>query len=230
MSNDTVFYNNQSDTLIAQILAFGYLGQAFYTEPTAEFINTLVTDDLFADWPLEADNSHMQTGLGLLRGYGAQWNEDQLPQLTRDYYRLFIGPDIKAPPWESVWLSREQLLFDEQTMEVRAFYRRFGLQAPKLNNEPDDHLGLELGFIAHLNTLALASLEKNNTEELEAILQAQREFLSDHLLLWASTCLERVIKHAATDYYRGIAHLTLGSLAELAQTLEIPYNSAGASA
>ena len=38
--------------------------------------------------------------------------------------------------------SREGLVFDVQTLQVRDFYRRFGLQSPLLNKEPDDHVAL----------------------------------------------------------------------------------------
>jgi TorA maturation chaperone TorD len=141
------------------------------------------------------------------------WESEMLDGLIRDYRRLFIGPGhIPAPPWESVYLSIDGLVYDEQTAAVRKFYARYGLQSPKRYTEPDDHFGLEIGFLAHLCTLGLASIQADDAASLTSHLDAMRDFLRDHLLLWAPTFLKRVIEHAQTPYYRGAAHLAFGSI------------------
>ncbi len=206
---------DQQTVLVAQGLAFGFLNRAFYEPPSAEFINRLAADDLFADWPLSSNREEMHMGLHLLRKFCSSWQETELPALRSDYGRLFIGPGpLLAPPWESVYLSDEHLLFEAQTLEVREMYRRFGLQAPKLNVEPDDHLGLEMAFMVHLCHEALAALEHQQEDRLHKAMQAQRDFMEKHLLRWAPDCLWRVIRQACTDYYRGVAYLALGCLAE----------------
>ncbi|MFR1639199.1 MAG: molecular chaperone [Eggerthellaceae bacterium] len=71
--------------------------------------------------------------------------------LKREWFRLFVGagaPD--APCWESYYTEPNSQMFGERTLEVRAAYRRHGLQIERLHAEPDDHLGLMLGFMAHL--------------------------------------------------------------------------------
>ena len=159
-------------------------------------------------------------GLTLLRAFLSGWDESLLPGLVQDYHRLFIGlGDVLAPPWESVYLGADHLLFEAPTLAVRQFYARFGLQAPRLNNEPDDHLGLELGFVVHLCALALRVAEEDDTAALDRHLQALREFLRDHLLRWAPDCFARTLEHARTDYYRGVATLARGTLTEIAGTL-----------
>ena len=106
-------------------------------------------------------------------------------------------------------------------MQVREWFSRFGLQAEKINKEPDDHIGLEILFIAHLVSLTLQAIENDDQISLNEILQAQREFLSDHLLRWGPAWAKLVKQHAATDFYRGIAHLVHGSLQAIAETLQI---------
>ncbi len=59
----------------------------------------------------------------------------------------------------------------------------------------------------------LQSQELETPQGLE-LLNAQADFLRDHLLAWAPQCLALVVAHAETDYYRGTARLALGSLAE----------------
>lgn len=206
-----------ADQFLAHHLAYSFLSKAFYEQPTADLINVLATERLFDEWMLNGDHPDIQAGLSLLRSFAAQWDEAQLPALTHDYMRLFIGPDaLLAPPWESVYRSPEGLIFDKTTLEVRREYQRFGMPIPKLHNEPEDHIGLELRFIGHLMALSLDAVGQNQVGAISLILGALDSFLHDHLLCWADQCLDKVINHANTAYYRGIALLTRGCLAQTA--------------
>ena len=206
-------------TLLAHIVAYGFLNKVFYHPPAEVFINTLATEDLFSDWPLPA-NEQTQTGLKIIQSFIDTWSAKELDGVRRDYSRLFVGPDrLLAPPWESVYLSREHLLFEKETLAVRKFYNRFNVQAPNLNTEPDDHIALELAFMAHLCTLGLVALEQNDTAGLETSLQAQRDFMAQHLLRWGPQFCQRVITRAETDYFRGVGHLALGCLETTAADL-----------
>jgi TorA maturation chaperone TorD len=210
------------ETLTAEALAFGYFNRVFYEKPTAEFLNTQQAEALFTHWPLEIQDEFTVAGVNIMRDFTGNWQQDLLDDLIRDYRRLFIGPGhIPAPPWESVYLSIEGLVYEEQTMAVRKFYARYGLQSPKRYAEPDDHFGLEMAFLAHLCTLGLASIEAGDSDGLTGHLAAMRAFLKEHLLLWAPTFLKRVIDHAQTNYYRGAAYLALGSIYHMAELLDL---------
>jgi TorA maturation chaperone TorD len=52
-------------------------------------------------------------------------------------------------------------------------------------------------------------------------LAAQRQFMSEHLLRWGPSFCDLVEKHAKTDFYRGLARLTLGALRASAAWLEV---------
>ncbi len=212
---------NWQDIFTSQSLALGFLSKAIYEPPTHEFLQPLIENDLFNYWPLADSNPETQQGLDRLQAFCQTWTPDSLADLRWDYQCLFVGPGILAAPWESVFLSDEHLLFERQTLQVREVYSRFGLQAPKLNSEPDDHLGLELAFMVHLCSLGLHAIENDQSAELAKIVEVQREFMQEHLLRWAPRCLARVIEQAKTDYYRGVGHLGLGTLIEAARTLEL---------
>lgn len=140
-------------------------------------------------------------------------------ELARDYRALLVGPgDRFLPPYESVYRSREGLVFEEQTLQVRAAYRAFGLVAPALNREPDDHIGLELQFLAEVCLRSLDALDRGDDDALDATLAAHQAFLEDHLLVWAPAYLERVHDGAATEFFRGAALLTAGLLDEARAT------------
>ena len=201
-----------------QAVAYRFLGRCFHAPPSAAWLATLAEDRLFEAWPLPSDDADTAAGLALLAAYCERWDPAQLDVLTWDFNRLFVGPgEMLAPPWESVHRSKTKLTFQEPTLQVRALYEAFGVRAPALHREPDDHLALELDFLATLSERAVEAADAGDGEQLDRCLQAQRDFLQDHLLAWAPGCLGLVEAHAETDYYRGAARLARGSLAASAR-------------
>ena len=201
-----------------QAVAYHFLGRCFYAPPRAEWLAALAAGRLFEAWPLPSDETDTAAGLAALAAYCDRWDPAQLDALTWDFNRLFVGPgEMLAPPWESVHRSRTKLTFQESTLQVRALYEAFGVQAPALHREPDDHLALELDFLATLSERAVEAVGGGDGKQLGRCLQTQRDFLQDHLLAWAPACLALVETHAETDYYRGAARLARGSLATSAR-------------
>ena len=139
-----------------QALAYHFLGRCFYEPPRAEWLAACAGDRLFEAWPFPSGDDRTAAGLALLAEFCQGWNPEQLGALTWDFNRLFVGPgEMLAAPWESVYRSKTKLTFQEPTLQVRATYERFGVQAPAMHREPDDHLGLELAFMATLSDLAV---------------------------------------------------------------------------
>ena len=199
-----------------QAVAYHFLGRCFYEAPRAEWLAAFAGDRLFEAWPFPSNDANTAGGLAMLAAFCERWNPAQLPQLVWDFNRLFVGPgEMLAAPWESVHRSKKKLTFQESTLQVRALYERFGVQAPAIHREPDDHLGLELAFVATLSELAVEG--EGDEAQLARCFEAQKQFLRDHLLAWAPACLALVEKHADTGYYRGAARLALGSLSESAR-------------
>jgi len=214
--------------LMGETLLLGMLGRILYQEPDKNWLESLVKEDVFAEVPFGEGQIEIENGQKLLQAWTSQnasgITDKEFEAIKKDHLYLFTGVGKPlAPVWESVYFSEARMLFQKQTLEVREFYARFGLQAERKGNEPDDHIGLELSFMAHLASLVLQSLEKDNQPQTEELLQAQRDFLTQHLLRWAKAWAELVHKHAETDFYRGLAHLTVGALyaAELL-VIEIP--------
>lgn len=203
---------NWQETISSLILAYGFFSKVFQEKPDDEFLRTLAEEDLFTDWPFAANNEQTKEGLFLLRRFVQRWDKNCLPDLIQDYHQLFVGPTIKAIPWESAWLSKEHLLFEEQTMEVRKLYRAVGLQTPLLGIEPDDHLGLEFAFMMHLFVASFALDESGQEEALLEVKKIQHEFYTKHMMAWIPDCLNAVTKEAESDYYKGTAKLCLGCL------------------
>lgn len=193
-------------------LAYRFLSRSFYQPPTLSWMLALVDERLFESWPVPV-TSETTPGLTLLREYCEGWEPSGLQELEWDFNRLFVGPGkMLAPPWESVHRSSDGLTFQRCTLEVRGVYEEFGLQAPELHREPDDHLALELAFVAHLSELAVSAAEQGDQALVDRCFGAQRRFLEDHAMAWMPACLALVNEHAETDYFLGLAGLTLGTL------------------
>ena len=210
--------------LTGEALAASLLGRMLYSYPDKAWLQSLADDDVFAESPLGDAQPDVQRGLVLLQGWAQEqrggMSSESFDDLRVDYTRLFLGADrVLAPRWESVYFNEERMVFQEQTMQVRAWYRRFGLEAANRNAEPDDHIGLELGFMAHLAQQALVALDQQDQSTFEHLLAVQRDFLSKHLLMWAPQWCDLVEAQANTDFLRGIALLTRGILAEIATIL-----------
>jgi TorA maturation chaperone TorD len=208
------------DELQAYALALKVEAMAFYLPPSEPFLASLLRGDLLNEWPLAPDAPLTLRGLQLVRAALGVPPANLLPELRSDYTALFVGLEqVDAPPWESVYLSRDHLLFDAQTLEVRAAYARYGLQIPKLDHEPDDHIGFELLFLSHLLGEAAQALTQGDAPAAQARLLAAQDFLQAHPQRWVDQFAARVDRFAGNDYYRGLALLLLSSLAGLEEVL-----------
>lgn len=214
-----------TSTLAGEALVFDLLGKLLYEYPDREWLQFLADESVFDEIPFGAAQPEVARGLQLLQ----QWTRTHrggllngaLDDLRVDYTRLFLGPGkVLTPPWESVQFTEERLIFQEQTLQVRQWYQRFGLEVVKFRNEPDDHVGLELAFLAHLARQGLAALTQGHPAQLAETWQAQREFLHAHPMRWIPGWCQQVVTQARTDFYRGAALLVSGAVAELASTLE----------
>ena len=197
-----------ADLFLAYGMGFRFLCQVYLEAPSEKFNEEIFRNNLFFEWPVAENQKNVSRGLKILQDYSGHWRSEWLVALKRDYTRLFIGLEkILAPPYASVYLSEDHLLYGNPVLDVRRFYKKFGLSVNPMNRVPDDHIGFEL--------YCLSFLCRNETQE------ALREFLSDHLNTWLPSFLPLVKKKSETDYYRGIALLTLGLVESLSNYLDI---------
>jgi TorA maturation chaperone TorD len=208
---------NWNEFLVGEALVLELLGRLLYDNLDQAWLQGLLDQGVFEEIPFGAEQQDTSRGLTLLQKWihenEAGLSDTSFDDLRADNTRLFVGVGkVLAPLWESVYFGEDRLVFQEQTLQVRAWYRRFGLEPEKLHQEPDDHIGLELLFLGHLARLALQAIEKDDQVAFEEYLRAQRQFLAEHPLKWAGLWGEAVQQHSRTDFYRGLAYLVNGSL------------------
>ncbi len=189
-----------------QAEAWTALSRLFLRPPDEAVLDALRQADTVALWPLDpALDEWTGVGLQLI----AASTEDAL-SVKDDYQRLFVGPDkLQAPPYESVHVGDEKLLYEEATFAVRDAYAEFGLQAPDREREPDDHVGLELEFMATLLQRA-----EEDSAQAGRYLSALDEFLTGHAGVWLPGFSQQVMENAHTDVWRGLGHLLAGSIVQ----------------
>ena len=137
------------------------------------------------------------------------FNNTTPDQLHADYQQLFEGCEkMPAPPWGSVYLDRERVLFGNSTLKYRQFLTKNALQLDTGIREPEDQFGLML--------LALASLIESQASQ-----QVIEEFLAVHLLPWAYYYLSLVEQHSQTEVYRLLARSTRQWLQQVEKTFGV---------
>jgi len=180
------------------------LGALFYFAPDSEqaapLVTALTTTDWYHDWPLDAE---------LLSPVAHSLSVSADETLPEAWQRLFVGPwALPAPPWGSVWLDRESVLFGESTLALRQWMRDSGITFNVQQNEPEDHFGTLLMLAAWLS-------ENGRDDECD-------QLLAWHLLPWSQRFLAEFSENARHPFYTGIAQLALMTLEDWQSRLTLP--------
>jgi TorA maturation chaperone TorD len=96
-----------------------------------------------------------------------------------EHYQLTA---VDVFPYESIFLDPTGLLGGPVSNEIAEAYNRSGYET--LSDY--DHLGHELGFLAHLCGMEAASIARNSEEAVVLWTSRQQSFLAGHLLRWLS--------------------------------------------
>jgi TorA maturation chaperone TorD len=114
---------------------------------------------------------------------------------------LFVGPSmVEAPPWESYYLKPDRLLFQEATLEVRRAYAAQGFLPAAYPHVADDHIALELDFMARLAEKLAEGFDKGDSEAVSQYLAASDSFLQEHLLKWVPDFV-KTLSQAKHNYF-----------------------------
>ena len=189
--------------LANRLFLYSLMHKLFGGEPDQELLNILTSDSTCEAYGLlaEEENDIMARACKFLTELREDiQNPEYVDRVKNEYTVLFIGPaKLIAPPWESVYRNKQEMLFQESTLAVREFYRKFNMLPENYLRVPDDGLALELHFMAKLSQKALDALQGDRLDWLKYYLQGQNIFLANHLLVWIPMFLERMAG-AATDY------------------------------
>jgi len=172
------------------------LGAVLFYPPDSREVQPLIalleSSEWAPLWPCATEDAKVQ-----VTEYFSQVDQAK-ESLTDAYQRLFVGPyALPAPPWGSVYLDKESVVFGDSTLALRQWMRENGIEPHLTQAEPEDHIGLLLMMSAWL------------AENSPALLN---EFLTMHLLPWSGRYLELLRQKADHPFYVGGAVLAESTL------------------
>ncbi|CAN5337580.1 hypothetical protein BH09PLA1_BH09PLA1_00100 [soil metagenome] len=180
---------------LARQLAYRFLSLAM-SDPRSKRWHDL-HDDVFLTAVLSAAeylSTEPQCRVGVLApGELAQDSLDFAPllriirdpqiDLNTQYERIFgLMLPKKCPPYETEYCPQTFSVYRSQTLaDIAGFYRAFGLEPSRDMPERDDHIALELEFMAYLLAKERRAAD---TEQATICRDAQKRFAREHLAWW----------------------------------------------
>ena len=182
-----------------RMLAYRFLSRMYRTALDADVIASLL-----------AMEESVQTPLGACIESMRGCDPEQLRiDLAAEYNRVFLGMGPQPiAPYESVYASPERLLMQGPRDEVLVLYRAESLARSGETTVPEDHIALELEFMAHLCKEAAKAAAGGDQEKALEYRAKQKDFLEGHLLKWVPALCSDMEKQVRTKLYRAVCAMT----------------------
>lgn len=129
--------------------------------------------------------------------------------LAADYAAIYLTGAYGASPSESMWTDDDRLVCQAAMFTWRKLHGAAGLATPDWRQRADDHLVLQLQYLAHVLRRAATIAEW----------RVLATVLDEHCLRWIPLFATRVAARCEAPFYAGLAVLTaawLESLRDLA--------------
>lgn len=178
------------------------LGVLLYRSPENDDVRSLVNYMKTGAWMAEwgGDSGSLLKINEILNQCCQETDEDV-------FQRLFIGPyALPAPPWGSVYMDEENVIFGESTVELRRWMHENHISGMTNGKEPEDHFGLLMLMTAWI------------AEEKSELLN---ELLSNHMLPWGYRFLSLLRESSQQTFYEGISVLAYSTLQSWQNSLNI---------
>lgn len=201
------------------LLAF--FGLSFYKDPSKEILEGLesVVQGIEAIAGLVPDGGFKE-GVGQLRAFLGQVSSSEdseaiLREAATEYAKLFIvataAPSKESTyPYESLFRGKHRMLMGEPRDEVYKAYWSAGLELKQESNEPEDHIGLELLFLARLADRIVDTLSEKKQDWVENVIKdihTSMDFLKAHPMSFAKNLSGAILKSTQHPFYLGLALL-----------------------
>jgi len=190
--------------------ALNLMGALFRLDPIDPTLQPVLAGiahcDFAVDWPCPGEVGAAFDAMAPLAADSAEARA----ALHATFQNLFVGPAaLPAPPWGSVYLDEEKVLFGDSTFSLSTFLDRNAITFRDPDNGPKDHFGTLCWIGAWLAS-------KGRMDVFD-------ELMSEHVLPWAFLYLDELRTAAlvmaqdnqAAKFYVAVAELasaTLGAI------------------
>lgn len=196
-------YLNQFRQLVSSdLVELAFLQSTELTEDTVRGLHRVTFPSNFG---LQISSEEARSVTTLLREAIeelAEPSREQLDELAADYAAIYLLHGYRASPCESVWFDEDGLIFQESMFEVREVMKHYGLQANDWRRRSEDHLAMQLLFVACIFESAGQGMC------LESALRDAAKFLDEHTLRWVGQFASKVASRCFTKFYAGLVKLT----------------------
>jgi len=207
----------KKDLLAGRLVVYSDLSQCFYypEKPTIALLKGEMEAHLpFYDLVGLDLKPHLDAIKRWMRSHkddGDIWLE-----LQKEYTRLFINskPKVPAPPYGSLYLEKDGMVWGKTTVEAIKLYVEAGLKVAEDFKDIPDHFAAELEFMWYLmreEVKARGFFQENTLDEdaerVKKVTDLQTRFLNNHLGVWYERFLDRVIASSRTVFYREVSTL-----------------------
>jgi len=114
---------------------------------------------------------------------------------------------IPAPPWQSVYVTKDRTMFGEPVFQMRKQWEKFGLEIVNKHKVPEDHISIELEFMCFLIDFTRKALREKNKENCIKGIYMQFWLLKDHLNHWIKPFIMDILSSETSYFYQGVAKL-----------------------
>ncbi len=130
----------------------------------------------------------------------------ELPVWQETFSRLF-GHAVrgKCPPYELEYGRSEIIQQAFFLADIAGFYSAFGTEVDRDADERADHIAVESEFMSVLCTKEAYAIKEGNPDHLDISVNAQRDFLKDHLARWLPAFANRVQQADPQGFYGKLA-------------------------
>ncbi|HBC97400.1 MAG TPA: molecular chaperone TorD [Clostridium sp.] len=192
---------------------YRFLGRLYKSEVD----KTLFMQMKNMSFPVKCCESELSEGYQILKKYLDNHDSNSLTDLAVDYAKVFLAAGMAegsaAFPYESVYTSKKKIVMQEARDQVMVIYAAKGLKKSVKNlNFFEDHISLELEFMAFLCQEAQHTSDIHGEPDFSPYVKEQMDFLNKHLLNWVPRFCADIEKYAGTEFYKGIGKITNGYL------------------
>lgn len=204
--------NDNTNLFTAYNMLLSFTGSFILYEPQQGCINDLVEQNMFNNLPLESANPQFLLGASYLRKINPDSRLDY-NEIINDHLELFGGKGKpSAPPYGSVYMSKDHIMNDKSSTEVRNIYKAYGWKSTMEGTVPADHLGIELQFI---NLLLGKYPELEDDVCRQEIRNDLVKFIDKYISSWINDWNRNIQKHSISNFYRGIGYLTVACIEDV---------------
>ena len=196
--------------LLARAILYQWAARLFaYPD---DHVASVLAWDYVRSRPLAAaavlDGDQRAAARTLVEATAAAWEGSRRGEisLAADYTFLFAR-EVQAPPYEGRYRPMGGLSLGQELSDVASYYAAFGFQVSERAKERQDHIALELEFLAALYAKEVYALEQGWAARARTTRRVREKFVREHVASWTEEFAGLVREKGRLAFYPALCDL-----------------------